>query len=117
MKKFLNLSFSLNNVNVLRIIASLLAGFVFVSCNDELDLDNSSTNNSELPIHYLSPQHDALRKEFGQMLMSAVINEVGVRELIKSEALKMFNNDYEVLYHMVKDQKVDSERTFRRSVI
>ena len=112
MKKYLLPLPHLRNIVVSRVTPFFLAGCLFAACSEELDLDES-LSDSEVPTGYRSADHDALKREFGQMLVSAVTDEPSVRELIKSEALKMFNNDYEVLYHMVKDRKVDAERTFR----
>lgn len=56
---------------------------------------------------------DQLKRIFGTALVNAFIDEPGIRVMIKEEALKRFNFDYEVLYHMVKHYPVKGEETFR----
>jgi len=40
-----------------------------------------------------------------------------LRNLIKNESLKMFDNDYDVLYQMIKDEKLENNLTFRQILI
>lgn len=95
-----------------RLLVALLVCFFYTGCEDNFTEEESQISKEQIDYSY-NPHHDTLKRKFGQSLMNAVINEVGVRKLIKEEALKMFNNDYEVLYQMIKDQKVGSFYTFR----
>lgn len=61
-------------------------------------------------------RRDQFTKEFGKALARVLFEEQGVRQLIKTEALKQFNKDYDVLYHMVKDQPVRDGKTFRQLI-
>lgn len=52
-------------------------------------------------------------KNFSIALSKAACNHIEVRKLLKSEALKMFDNDYDVLYQNVKDMTLSDLGTFR----
>ena len=61
--------------------------------------------------------HDNLKREFGKVLATVLFEEVGVRKLIREEALKKFNNDFEVLYQMVKDQPLSGGGTLHETLL
>lgn len=46
------------------------------------------------------------KQEFSIALAKALASNADLRDFIKKEALKKFDNDYDILYQMVKDQKV-----------
>lgn len=59
---------------------------------------------------------EPLLTEFASILSSAVSNEPEVRSFLKTEALKQFDNDYDVFYPYVKDNVVYDGRTFREII-
>lgn len=79
---------------------------------DALKKDEKTTNALATKL-----RHDQLKKEYGKILANALFHEKGVRSLLKEEALKLFNKDYEVLYHMVKDRPVGDGKTFRQVLL
>ncbi|MCU0451412.1 MAG: hypothetical protein MUC97_16480 [Bernardetiaceae bacterium] len=60
---------------------------------------------------------DQLKKDFGQALARALAQEPGLRRLIKAEAVKQFNHEYDVLYHLVKQDPVRADGTTFRQVL
>jgi hypothetical protein len=52
-----------------------------------------------------------LQMEFAQILATALDDNPSLRSFLKQEALKQFNNDYDILYHMIKDSKVSTKET------
>lgn len=53
------------------------------------------------------------KNAFASALAKALEKNENLRAFIKAEALKMFDNDYDVLYHLVKNEKIDGNKTFR----
>ncbi len=49
-----------------------------------------------------------LKRAFGKSLLSAMQESEALRTLLKEEALKMFNKDYEVLYYHIKDMPLEN---------
>lgn len=49
--------------------------------------------------------------------MKSLNESKALRNLIKNESLKMFDNDYDVLYQMIKDEKLENNLTFRQILI
>ena len=53
------------------------------------------------------------QSKFARILSKAVSGSVEVRRFLKDEALKQFDNDYDVFYPYVKDKVVQGSQTFR----
>lgn len=80
--------------------------FFTLSCEyHNEDIPKNDTTNSLNKANSLS--EDDRRVEFAKALAVAV-KDVKVRKLLKQEALKMFNNDYEILVEMIRNNKVDN---------
>lgn len=79
----------------------IVLAIIVPSCKKN-DLDTQipqSQNVTEAPLNH----EDRLRTEFGKILAKAV-NDGDVRRLLKEESMKQFDNDYDVLFQMVKDK-------------
>jgi hypothetical protein len=61
-------------------------------------------------------QADKLRHTFAHGLAKALHTSPEMRAFIKAEALKMFNDDYDVPYHLVKNEKLSSGKTLRETL-
>lgn len=79
----------------------LLSMAVFASCKKDSILENFTPANAENG--YLSSNE--LKIEFARTLAKAM-GDANVRALLKEEALKQFDNDYDVLFSLVKDREV-----------
>lgn len=83
-------------------------GALFMSsCTDDL-----SSNRYELGSgSVIKKTNTEIKKEFGAALTKVLAESTPVRELIKKEALKQIDYDYDVLYLMVKDQILSDNTT------
>ncbi|KGE15853.1 hypothetical protein [Sphingobacterium deserti] len=87
----------------------MLAGILVSTCqkeklNPEIGIP---TNSNILQVS------GAEKVQFARVLSKAVYHEQAVREFLKREALKQFDNDYDVLYGLVKDNIVKDGLTFK----
>ncbi|GAA4499930.1 hypothetical protein GCM10023172_19330 [Hymenobacter ginsengisoli] len=60
---------------------------------------------------------NTLQKDFANILAKAIQAEPGIRQLLKDEALKQFDNDDDVLYSIVKDKIIGKDESFRDALI
>lgn len=54
-----------------------------------------------------------LQIAFGKTLGKALKADPALRKFLKAESLKMFDQDYDILYQMVKDNSIDGQETLR----
>lgn len=82
----------------------------FQNCNDDfLENERISEQIEDKKIESLSlNRNDQLKLKFGRAFGNALKDNPELRKLIKEEALKMFNKDYDVMYHLIKDKHVGS---------
>ena len=57
-----------------------------------------------------------LKKDFAKALSKVFNESLMARNLIKNEALKMIDNDYDVLYQLVKDEMLEDNITFEQYI-
>lgn len=80
--------------------------------------DELFTENVEKETSVLSEEKGFyLKKTFGIALAELLEENCSVRKLLKEEASKMFDKDYDVLYHLIKDKMLDDGLTFRESLL
>ena len=89
-------------------------GLVFFSCSNEDFRDNNPNaidedqNQINKTIEELSLSvNEELRLKFGRAFATALKESPELRKFIKDEALKQFNLDYDVMYHLVKDKPLN----------
>ncbi|NMO22666.1 hypothetical protein HPC49_42005 [Pyxidicoccus fallax] len=58
-------------------------------------------------------RRDELKTVFGKAFATALADSPSLRKLIKDEALLKFNNDYDVLYHLIKDHTLADGQSVR----
>lgn len=92
----------------------LLACAFLFSCNNEVDEVSPAGNGPQDNVAPVA-KIDAgkAQQEFAKILSKAVFNNTEVRQFLKSEAIKQFDNDYDVFYPYVKDKVVAGSKTFR----
>lgn len=88
-----------------KLLLTGLSALLLFSCAEEF---SETGETSKAPEMKSVPVNDnyLLKKKFAIALHKAMVQNVQVREFIKTEALKQFDNDYDVLYNYVRDQKV-----------
>lgn len=80
--------------------------FVTYGCTqDDFETVNDESKSINLSIANDSEQ---LQIEFGKVLAKGLYNSNELRLLIKTKALKQFNKDYDVLYHLIKDESLEN---------
>ena len=85
---------------------TLIIALFFASCEEQVLVDEHT------PILGVnSSSTEAEKIEFGRVLSKAISDEE-VRGVLKEEALKMFDMDYDVLLQLVKDKKLRNGQTF-----
>ncbi len=57
------------------------------------------------------------QRVFGKALLEAMKNSPALRKFIRTEALKKFNHDYDVLFATVKNEIVEDNKTFRDIIL
>lgn len=97
---------------IVRIFTLVLLTVLLPMCREK---ELAEPAASQMPVASKERQNQ-LKRLFGKALVRVLADEQGTRQLIKTEALKQFNHDYDVLYHMVKNQPVRDGLTFRQAI-
>lgn len=94
-----------------KIIFVFISIILFISCNENEISRNVDRNGY---ITRSKDQNLELKKEFSQALAKVLAESEETRALIKSEALKKINHDYDVLYLLVKDTPLSDNTTLEQ---
>ncbi len=94
------------------LVLSILA---FGSCTTEEDFTESE-NAQELSGISQKDEKSILKEKFAFSLMKCIKQSPSLRNLIKDEALKMFNKDYEVLVYTIKDYVLENGFTLEQTL-
>jgi len=87
--------------------------FMFAfSCSDDVFKETQDTNQTFVERNAQKNEKWQIKEEFGFALSSAVNQSFELRQMLKEEALKMFNKDYEVLVYLIKDVRLENNLTF-----
>lgn len=79
---------------------------VFSGCVDEVSEDAQPSKE------YLElEQNEILKANFGRALAAAMTESADLRQLLKDEALKMFNRDFDILYKSIKNKVLENNLT------
>jgi hypothetical protein len=92
----------------------LLVGLSMAACSP--DSPETEPTPSVAP-SVSTERRDALKAVFGRAFATALADSPSLRKLIKDEALVKFNNDYDVLYHLVKDRPLADGQTVRELLL
>jgi hypothetical protein len=97
----------------LAIVTACLSLSVF-SCKDELsDLDNPP-NGGALYKNVSVEEQDKARIEVAKVLAKSLAENVALRKYMKTEAMKQFDNDSDILWAKSKNDFVDGQKTFKQ---
>ncbi|WP_444106958.1 hypothetical protein [Bacteroides sp.] len=98
-----NIATIIGDMRTLKFIVSLLlsaSAFCLSSC-EQADLVNDNLDNGD--VTFVSK--DQLKMKFGSAFAKVLAEDKEAREIVKEEALKQIDYDYDVLYLMIKDRK------------
>ncbi len=88
----------------------LSLGLLITSCQNEnlvSQTSNSSANKPEIPFESINfNENGKLKLKFAEAFSNALIANKDLRRLVKEEALKQFDKDYDVLYALVKNKSL-----------
>lgn len=85
-----------------RLIYFYFLFFAFVACDNELDEQPLSNTTS---IEYTN--QESLQLLFADIFSKAIKDSKELRQIIKTESIKQFDNDYDVLYQLIKDKEIE----------
>ncbi len=92
----------------------LLIGLSMAACSPSL----TDTEPAQSIAPSVSKERrDELKTVFGKAFASALADSPSLRKLIKDEALAKFDNDYDVLYHLIKDHPLEDGQTVRELLL
>lgn len=97
----------------MRKILLFICCLTFWSCNNE-DSFYNTTNETNEQSSVLKGKKDVnlqLKKDFGLALAKIMSENQDVRTFIRSEALKKIDHDYDVVYQLVKAEKINNGKT------
>lgn len=100
----------------LSLLFVLLLGSLFLtSCSN----DDSETLGFEKSVEQLPSTlgKDESMARFSEILSKATYEKKDVRDFLKSQALEKFDNGYNVFYPIVKDKKVDGDKTLKEILV
>lgn len=86
------------------------------SCNEEANYDltpKALSTQAEL----LSTQTDNLKENFSKALMKVLREDIRARTIIKDEALKKIDYDYDVIYAWIKNINLEDGRTLESHIL
>lgn len=92
----------------------LIMLLVTFSCNNEENFIDEVVEENQQNLQ--KNEKSILKEKFAFSLMKCLNQSEVLRELIKEEALKMFNKDYEVLVYSIKDNRLESGLTFEELI-
>jgi hypothetical protein len=90
----------------------LLGVFLFVGCNEKELLNDIDEvrNHGEMSLDdYKADNVESYLVDFATVLSEVVHERKDVREFLKTEALKQFDRNYNVLYYLVSDELIGGE--------
>ncbi|AXT52080.1 hypothetical protein D1818_14990 [Aquimarina sp. BL5] len=92
-----------------------ITSFFLWSCQkNEISDESSEAVPEEISLEQVehTPKEE-LKQAFAQGLAKSVRESESLRALLKNEALKMFDNDYDVLYQLIKDNELSDAKTVK----
>jgi hypothetical protein len=99
----------------LKNLAIVLSFLALGSCSNEKDFTEDK-NALELNRISQKDEKSILKEKFAYSLMKSLNESQILRDLIKNEALKMFNKDYEVLVYTIKDNRLENGMTLEETL-
>lgn len=99
----------------LKNLAIVLSFLALGSCSNEEDFTDNK-NAQELNRISQKDEKSILKEKFAFSLMKSLNESQLLRDLIKNEALKMFNKDYEILVYTIKDFRLENGMTLEETI-
>lgn len=113
MKTSINFTNATKRHTLIMLISLFTITFCMYACNESNWSDsfaNVTKDNSEI-------SRDQLKIQFGYAFAKVLAENKDVRDIIKKEAIKKIDFDYDVLYTMIKDQTIQTGKTIEESML
>ena len=94
-------------------LIACLIGFFITSCSNQDGLEEAGSLQNAVVDNSTTQSSQTNYNLLGQALAGAMNESPAFRKLLKKEALKKFDKDYDILYHMIKDVSVSNDQTVR----
>ena len=85
---------------------------IATSCSDGDEAIYPEQASAKMPTTEAVVNKDSCMQLFSQILSKAVSQRQDVRNFLKAQALKKFDNDFNIFYPLVKNEKI-GERTLK----
>lgn len=95
-------------VKFTKIAVALSLAFIACACSNDGDL--LSGNGATSSTHAACMSKPKAMEEFSEILSKAVSNNSSVRSFLKEQALAKFDNNHDVFYPLVKDQRINGRK-------
>lgn len=96
-----------------RIFLGLFCTLSLLACTDEMEDFSSQVDMTPVARSVVENMDtETAQKEFAKILSKAIYNNIALRQFLKDEAIKQFDNDYDIFYPLVKGKIVVAEKTF-----
>lgn len=105
----------MNSIWLLILVSIGMTSCLF-SCQDD-SFESQHQRRALVDFQDLKDDNLLLKKEFGKALAKVLGENQEIREFIKKEALKKFDNDYDVLYLLIKDEELNNGLTLEKSLL
>ena len=103
--------------DLFKTIGSGIIAICFFSCSEGELSFNSKFSSDELQLSQFNTVETKQLLPFAKALHSAMKESPALRKMIKNEALKRFNKEYELLYQFIKDEEVENELSVRELLL
>ncbi|GAB3790980.1 hypothetical protein GCM10028818_61740 [Spirosoma horti] len=98
------------------IVASIVTLMTACSKNNIIDDLNPSASSATSGARIAEDDQQAMRKEFGIALAKALKENKELRVLIKTKALEMIDEDYDVLFAFIRDERLTDKLTVKELI-
>lgn len=105
------------NQSHFRLLLAGLLTFSIFACDEEKQLLDSQNQTSPFSmrkdgdIDKVYDERSSLQREFSKSLAKSLNQSKMLRDIIKTKALEMFDEDHDILYEMIKDERVENNIT------
>ncbi len=97
-----------DSIKIICVLLCLGVGVIFTACQRD--------ETFEIISPLVKSSSDKLKFEFSKSFSVAISNEPIIRPFLKSEALKMMDGDFDILYALVKEKKLSNGKTFEETL-
>jgi hypothetical protein len=102
------------------IVLTCIIPLSLTSCKKTIQgeqLDLSLNKTSAVKDAVSLENQNLLKEEFASLLSNVIKNDKETRLFLKEEAIKQFDLDYDILYHLIKDKKISNNESLHDKLL